>query len=126
MTFILVHNISTNHFKDDINQNFKNMLNKGRRDLTKYFNCVLFIITQCYNFVKLQNYLKQNDFVNKLAISANETFRCKIHFKTKQNKNHICLNEKLTLFSLEYSTFWVEFENLYKLYSILTFLSQTP
>ncbi len=65
------------------------MLSKGRRDLTKYSNCVLLIITQGYNFVKLQNCLQQNDFANKLEISANETFRSKNHLKTKHTKNHI-------------------------------------
>lgn len=55
--------------------------------------------------MKLQNYLEQNDFANKLAILANETFRCKIHFLKKHTKIHICINENFTLFSLEYSTF---------------------
>ncbi len=81
------------------------MLSKGKRDLTKYSNCVLLIITRGYSFMKLQNYLEQNDFANKLAISTNETFRCKIHLKTKHKKIHICSNEKFTLFPLEYSTF---------------------
>ncbi len=62
------------------------MLSKGRRDLIKYSNCVLLIITRGYSFIKLQNYLEQNDFANILAISTNETFRCKIHLKTKHKK----------------------------------------
>ncbi len=65
------------------------MLSKGRKDLTKYSNCVLLIITQGYNFVKLQNYLEQNDFANKLEILATETFRCKIHLKTTHKKSFI-------------------------------------
>jgi hypothetical protein len=75
MTTRLVHNISTNHLKKDINQDFKNIPSKGRKDSTKYFNCVLPTITQGYNFTKLQSLLEQNNFTNKPAISTNQTFR---------------------------------------------------
>jgi len=81
MTPRLIHNISTNHLKKDINQDFINILDKGRRDLTRYFNYVLLIITQGYNFTKLQSFLKQNNLASKLAISTNQTFKDLIDLK---------------------------------------------
>jgi hypothetical protein len=69
--------------KKDINQDFKNILNKGRKDSAKYSNCVLPTITQGYNFTKLQSFLEQNNFANKLAISTNQTFRYITDLQTK-------------------------------------------
>jgi len=57
------------------------MLNKGKKDLTKYSNYVLPAIKQGYNFVKVQNLLEQNDFVSKLVISTNQTFKYIIELK---------------------------------------------
>jgi hypothetical protein len=77
MTPRLIHNISTNHLKKDINQDFINIPSKS----TRYFNYVLLIITQGYNFAKLQSCLKQNNFASKLAISTNQTFKDIIDLK---------------------------------------------
>ncbi len=65
------------------------------------------IITQGYISIKLQNFLGQNDFINKPTISANQTFRYNIiDFKiaNKAQKDWIFQKiEKITLSSLEYS-----------------------
>jgi hypothetical protein len=74
--------------------------------------------------MKHQSFLEQNAFVNKLVILANQTFRYIIDLKIA-NKAQKTEYEKITLFSLEYSTFKIEFQNLCKPYSILAFLSQT-
>jgi hypothetical protein len=57
------------------------MFGKWKKELTKYFNCVLSITKQGYNFVKLQNLSEQNDFVSKLVILANQTFKYIIDLK---------------------------------------------
>jgi hypothetical protein len=74
MTPRLVHNTNTNHLKKDINQDFRNIPIKGRKDLAKYYNSVLPSITQGYDFTKLQSFLEQNNFASKPTISTNETF----------------------------------------------------
>ncbi len=64
-----------------------NMPSRGRRDLTKYSNQFLPIITQGYSFKKLQSFLEQNDFASKLVILENQTFRYIIELKfTKSTK----------------------------------------
>jgi hypothetical protein len=63
------------------------MPSRGRRDLTKYSNQFLPIITQGYSFKKLQSFLEQNDFASKLVILENQTFRYIIELKfTKSTK----------------------------------------
>jgi len=57
------------------------MFGKGKKDLTKYSNCVLPTIKQGYNFMKVQNLLEQNDFASKVVISTNQTFKYIIDFK---------------------------------------------
>jgi len=63
------------------------MLGKGKKDLTKHSNCVLPIIKQGYNFMKLQNLLEQNDFASKLVISTNQTFKYIIDLKIIRKKH---------------------------------------
>jgi hypothetical protein len=68
----------------------------------------LLIITQGYNFTKQQSFLEQNNKASKLAISANQTFRYIIDLRIAnkaQKFEYFKINEKITLFSLEYSIF---------------------
>ncbi len=59
MTPKLVRKINIDHQKKEINQDFRNILGKGKKYLTKYFNFVLPTIKQGYDFVKVQNLLEQ-------------------------------------------------------------------
>ncbi len=85
-----------------------NMPSRGRRDLTKYSNHFLPTIKQGYSFKKLQSFLEQNDFASKLVILENQTFRYIIELKITNKAQKFekeSKNEKITLSSLEHSTF---------------------
>ncbi len=53
MTPKLVRKINIDHQKKEINQDFRNILGKGKKDLTKYSNFFLPTIKQGYDFVKV-------------------------------------------------------------------------